>query len=223
MLKEKIAIVTGGASGIGAEIVKVFEAQGASVEVCSIPDCDVSKFDDCQKFVENILNKHGRIDILVNNAGITRDSLMLKMTEDDFKSVIDVNLGGTFNMTKNVLPAMLKTRQGRIINMASVMGVVGNAGQANYSASKAGIIGFTKSVAKEAGSRGITSNAIAPGFIGTAMTQKLPEKVREEYVKRVSLRREGTPNDVANAALFLASDMGSYVTGQVIVVDGGLI
>lgn len=223
LLKDKIAVITGGTQGIGAGIAEEFERQGAICEVFDYTTCDVTDFEACEKKVKEILEKHGRIDILVNNAGITRDKLMLKMTNEDFAAVINVNLTGAFNMTKSVLPSMLKARAGRIINISSVMGIAGNAGQANYAASKAGLIGFTKSVAKEVGARGITSNAIAPGYIRTAMTDGLPDSVKEEFLKSVDLKRMGEAEDVANAAVFFASEMASYVTGQVLVVDGGLI
>jgi 3-oxoacyl-[acyl-carrier protein] reductase len=223
LLKDKVAIITGGTQGIGAGIADEFKKQGAICEVFDYTTCDVTDFEACEKLVNEIMEKHGKIDILVNNAGITRDKLMLKMSPEDFEAVINVNLTGTFNMTKCILPSMLKARAGRIINISSVMGIAGNAGQANYSASKAGIIGFTKSIAKEVGARGITSNAIAPGFIKTAMTEELPDSVKEEFLKSVDLKRMGETEDVANAAVFLASEMASYITGQVLVVDGGLI
>lgn len=223
MLKGKIAVVTGGSQGIGKAICDKLEANGATIETCSYETCDVSSFQSCENWVKSIIEKHGKIDILVNNAGITRDNLLMRMSEEDFESVLRVNLFGTFNMVKNVLPFMLKAKSGRIVNIASIMGVIGNAGQANYSASKAGIIGFTKSIAKEVGSRGITSNAVAPGFIQTAMTESLDENLKNEYASKIPLKRIGTSEDVANAVLFLTSELSSYITGQVIPVDGGLM
>lgn len=223
MLKGKIAVVTGGSQGIGKAICDKLEANGAITETCSYETCDVSNFQSSENWVKSIIEKHGKIDILVNNAGITRDNLLMRMSEEDFESVLRVNLFGTFNMVKNVIPFMLKAKSGRIVNIASIMGVIGNAGQANYSASKAGIIGFTKSIAKEVGSRGITSNAVAPGFIHTAMTESLDENLKKEYASKIPLKRIGTADDVANAVLFLTSELSSYITGQVIPVDGGLI
>ena len=184
---------------------------------------NVADFDDSQKAIDDIMKDFGRIDILVNNAGITRDTLLMRMTEDQWDAVIAVNLKSVFNLTKAVLQPMLKQKGGTIINMSSVVGVSGNAGQSNYSASKAGIIGFTKSIAKEVGSRNIRCNAIAPGFIITEMTEKLPDDVKSDWINRIPLRRGGTPGDVANTALYLASDLSSYVTGQTIHVCGGML
>lgn len=184
---------------------------------------DVSNFEDAEKMIEQIIEEFGRIDVLVNNAGITKDMLLMRMKKEDFESVIDINLVGTFNVTKNVIPYMMKQREGRIINISSVVGISGNAGQTNYSASKAGIMGFTKSLAKEVGSRNILVNAVAPGFIETQMTDVLKEEVKEEISKTIPLKRMGTVQDVANVVKFLASSDSSYITGQIIQVDGGMI
>ena len=238
---EKIAIVTGSSRGIGAGIarrladdgysvvVNYVSNEGAAVEV--LKDCqngmiykaDVSDFSQCEAMVEAVLEKYGQIDLLVNNSGITRDNLMLKMTNDDFGEVIDKNLVSAFNMTKCVTKTMFKKRAGRIINISSVIGINGNAGQANYAASKAGLIGFTKSIAREYGARSITCNAIAPGFIKTDMTNILPEKYVEEIIKNTSLKKLGETEDIANLVSFLASDKAGFITGQVIAVDGGLV
>ena len=190
---------------------------------CLVVEGDVSKFEDSEKITKQTIEEFGQIDVLVNNAGITKDMLLLRMKEEDFKSVIDVNLCGTFNMTKNVLSYMMKARCGRIINLASVVGISGNAGQSNYAASKAGIIGFTKSLAKELASRNILVNAIAPGFIKTDMTNVLKDDVKDKILEQIPLRREGTAEDVANVVKFLASSDSSYITGQVINVDGGML
>ena len=184
---------------------------------------DVSNFDDAQNMVEEIINNFENIDDLVNNAGITKDMLIMRMKKEDFEQVIDVNLVGTFNITKNVVPYMMKKRDGRIINISSVVGISGNAGQTNYSASKAGIIGFTKSLAKEIGSRNILVNAVAPGFIKTEMTESLPEEVKENINKSIPIKRMGNVRDVANVVKFLASEDSSYITGQVINIDGGML
>ena len=184
---------------------------------------DVSIFDDTANMVNQIINEFGKIDVLVNNAGITKDALLMRMKKEDFEDVINVNLVGTFNVTKNVIPYMIKQRSGRIINISSVVGVSGNAGQTNYSASKAGIIGFTKSLAKEVASRNILVNAVAPGFIETQMTDVLKQEVKEEIAKNIPLRRMGTPEDVANVVKFLAGEQSSYITGQIINVDGGML
>ncbi len=184
---------------------------------------DVSNFDDAQNMVEEIINQFENIDVLVNNAGITKDMLIMRMKKEDFEQVIDVNLVGTFNITKNVVPYMMKKRDGRIINISSVVGISGNAGQTNYSASKAGIIGFTKSLAKEIGSRNILVNAVAPGFIKTEMTESLPEEVKENINKSIPIKRMGNVRDVANVVKFLASEDSSYITGQVINIDGGML
>lgn len=190
---------------------------------CMAIQGDVSNFEDAKNMVEKIIEKFGKIDILVNNAGITRDMLIMRMKKEDFEAVINVNLIGTFNVTKNVIPYMMKQRSGKIINLSSVVGISGNAGQANYSASKAGIIGFTKSLAKELGSRNILVNAVAPGFIQTDMTDVLKDEVKEEISKNIPLKRMGTVQDVANVIKFLASEDSSYITGQVINIDGGML
>ena len=190
---------------------------------CLAVQGDVSSFEDCERFVKEIINEYGKIDVLVNNAGITKDTLLMRMKKEDFESVIDVNLVGTFNVTKNVIPYMMKARCGRIINISSVVGVSGNAGQTNYSASKAGIIGFTKSLAKEIASRNILVNAVAPGFIETNMTDVLKDEVKEAISKQIQLNRMGKAEDVANVVKFLASEDSSYITGQVINIDGGML
>lgn len=192
--------------------VKCFAVQG-----------DVSIFEDCERFVQEVIEEYGQIDVLVNNAGITKDTLLMRMKKEDFESVIDVNLVGTFNVTKNVISHMMKVRSGRIINISSVVGVSGNAGQTNYSASKAGMIGFTKSLAKEVASRNILVNAVAPGFIVTSMTDVLKDEIKDEIAKTIPLKRMGTTKDVANVVKFLASEDSSYITGQVIHVDGGML
>ena len=243
-LDGKTAIVTGGSRGIGRSICLALAKAGANVVTCyangadganeTVRLCeelgvkavamkaDVANYEDVSAMVAKTKDEFGTIDILVNNAGITKDNLMLKMTEADFEQVIDTNLKGAFLFTKDVSKIMLKQRSGRIINISSVVGVFGNAGQVNYAASKAGLIGMTKSVAKELASRGITSNAIAPGFIETDMTAALNESVAEEMLKAIPLKRMGTGDDIANAVVFLASDLASYITGQVICVDGGM-
>lgn len=192
--------------------VKCFAVQG-----------DVSIFEDCERFVQEVIEEYGQIDVLVNNAGITKDTLLMRMKKEDFESVIDVNLVGTFNVTKNVISHMMKARSGRIINISSVVGVSGNTGQTNYSASKAGMIGFTKSLAKEVASRNILVNAVAPGFIVTSMTDVLKDDIKDEIAKAIPLKRMGTTKDVANVVKFLASEDSSYITGQVIHVDGGML
>ena len=239
-MEKKIAIITGGSRGIGAGIARQLSADGYIVVInyvsdenaakAVLADCngmiykaDVSDFTQCEAMVEAVLEKYGQIDALINNAGITRDTLMLKMTNDDFCEVIDKNLVSAFNMTKCVTKAMFKKREGRIINISSVVGLSGNAGQANYAASKAGLIGFTKSIAKEYGARNITCNAVAPGFIKTDMTSALSEQQTENIVKGMSLKRLGEAEDIANLVSFLVSDKAGYITGQVISVDGGMI
>lgn len=243
-LENKTAIVTGGSRGIGRAICLALAKAGANVVTCyassaasadeTVRLCeelgvkalavaaDVSVADDVTKLVDTVKETFGSIDILVNNAGITRDNLLLKMNEADFDQVIDTNLKGAFLCIKGVSKLMLKQRAGKIINISSVVGVRGNAGQVNYSASKAGLIGMTKSVAKELASRGITVNAVAPGFIETDMTAKLPEAVVEETMKSIPMRTIGKCEDVANLVVFLASDEARYITGQVICVDGGM-
>ncbi len=241
----KVAFITGATRGIGRQIAitlakegfdiainyrkenedlietkKLVEAQNAK---CFTVQGDVSSFEDSERMVKEIIEEFNHIDILVNNAGITKDMLLMRMKKEDFESVIGVNLVGTFNITKNVIPYMMKNRSGRIINVSSVVGISGNAGQTNYSASKAGIIGFTKSLAKEVGSRNILVNAVAPGFIETQMTDVLKEEVKEEISKTIPLKRMGTVEDVANVVKFLASKDSSYITGQVINIDGGML
>lgn len=244
MLEGKTAVITGAGRGIGMAIARKFAQNGANVAITDIAVndsvleavkelealgvkahafvSDASDFEMSQKTVDEILAYFGQIDILVNNAGITRDTLMLRMTEDQWDLVLKVNLKSAFNMTHAVLPHMSSRRSGCIINMSSVVGESGNAGQCNYSASKAGLIGLAKSIAKEMGPRGIRANCIAPGFIISDMTAKLPEDVRAQWVKTIPLRRGGTPEDVADVALFLASDLASYVSGQVINCCGGM-
>jgi len=243
-LGERVAFITGGARGIGREIAELFARNGANIALCDINYdgvkqasddirrhnvkvegylLDVSNLKECEEVVKKAVDNFGRIDILVNNAGITRDNLLIRMSEEEFDRVIAINLKGTFNCTKIVSRVMMRQRYGRIINIASIIGIVGNAGQANYAASKAGIIGITKSAAKELASRNITVNAIAPGYIKTEMTEALPEEVRSRMLENIPLGRPGTPSDVASVALFLASEYSSYMTGQVIVVDGGMV
>ena len=244
LLENKTAIVTGSAKGIGKVIATEFARQGAKVVInyCgskeaaletveeikafggkAIPyQADISDYEMSKKMMDDIIKEYGKIDILVNNAGITRDNLILRMSESEFDDVIRTNLKGTFNCIKHVTKYMLKNKSGKIINISSISGVNGIAGQANYSASKAGIIGLTKSFAKEMSSKGININAIAPGFIETDMTKVLNDKYVEEIVKTIPSKRFGRPEDIAKAALFLASDMSDYITGQTLMVDGGL-
>lgn len=245
MLEGKIAVITGASRGIGRAIALKFALEGATVVVnyngskekaeevkteieknggtALIYQCDVSDFEQCEAFIQNVIKECGRIDILVNNAGITRDGLLMKMAEEDFDKVINTNLKGAFNTIRFASRQMLKQRCGRIINMASVVGVTGNAGQANYAASKAGIIGLTKAAAREMASRGITVNAIAPGFIETDMTDVLSDKVKEASVSQIPLGKFGKPEQVAATAAFLASEDAGYITGQVLHVDGGMV
>ncbi len=244
LLVGKTALITGAARGIGKSIAMTFAREGANVAFTDLAvdetteanvkemkamgveakayASNAAKFEEADKLIAEVMKDFGRIDVLVNNAGITRDNLLMRMTEADWDAVITVNLKSVFNMTKAVQRVMLKQRSGSIVNMSSVVGIEGNAGQSNYSASKAGLIGFSKSIAQELGSRSIRVNAVAPGFIATAMTDKLPKEVREGWVKTIPLRREGQAQDVANVCLFLASDLSSYVTGQVISVCGGM-
>ena len=244
MLTDKIAVVTGASRGIGREIAKTLASKGAVVIVnyngstakagevvkeieeaggrAEAMQCNVSDFESAGEMLSAVVKKYGRVDILVNNAGITRDGLLMKMTEADFDAVMDTNLKGAFNCMQHVSRQMLKQRSGRIINMASVVGLMGNAGQANYGASKAGLIGMTKCVARELASRGITCNAVAPGFIVTEMTDVLSDAVKEAMVAQIPLKKFGTTQDVAKTVAFLASDDASYITGQVISVDGGM-
>lgn len=245
MLKGKCAIVTGAAKGIGKAIALKLASLGANivlnyrsseekaieteneikalgVEVLRVKG-DISNISDVENLVNTAKEKFGKIDIMVNNAGITKDTLILRMKEEDFNSVIDVNLKGVFNCLKTITPVMVKQKSGKIINLSSVVGIAGNAGQVNYAASKAGVIGMTKSLAKEIGARGITVNAVAPGFIETDMTEVLGEKFKEETKKAIPLKRLGKPEDVANVVAFLASEDADYITGQVIQVDGGMV
>lgn len=241
----KVAFITGATRGIGRQIAITLAKEGFDIAInyrkenedlietkkmvedqkvkCFTVQGDVSSFEDSERMVKDIIEEFNHIDILVNNAGITKDMLLMRMKKEDFESVIDVNLVGTFNITKNVIPYMMKNRSGRIINVSSVVGISGNAGQTNYSASKAGIIGFTKSLAKEVGSRNILVNAVAPGFIETQMTDVLKDEVKEEISKTIPLKRMGTVEDVANVVKFLASKDSSYITGQVINIDGGML
>ncbi len=241
----KVALITGATRGIGKQIAIKLAKEGYDIAInyrreneelanakaeieknnvkCLTVQGDVSNFEDTKRFVDEVINEFGAIDVLVNNAGITKDMLILRMQKEDFESVIKVNLTGTFNVTKNVVPYMMKKRCGRIINISSVVGISGNAGQTNYSASKAGIIGFTKSLAKEVASRNILVNAVAPGFIETDMTSVLKDDVKAEIAKNIPLKRMGTAEDVANVVKFLASEDSSYITGQVINVDGGML
>jgi 3-oxoacyl-[acyl-carrier protein] reductase len=244
LLEGKTALITGAARGIGKAIALKFAQEGADIAFTDLFDnndfrntiddlkakgikvkgyiSDASKMDQTREVVDRIVKDFDQIDILVNNAGITKDTLLMRMTEDQWDAVISVNLKSVFNFTKCVQPTMLKQRSGSIINISSVVGVSGNAGQSNYAASKAGIIGFTKSVAREVGARNIRCNAIAPGFIVTEMTQKLPEELRNKWIEQIPLKRGGTSDDVANTALYLASDLSSYVSGQVINVCGAM-
>ena len=244
MLNGKIAVVTGASRGIGKAIAMKFAQLGATVVInyngsaqkaeevkqsviadggrAVIKQCNVADYDACEAFIKEVIDQFGRIDILVNNAGITKDGLIMRMSEEDFTSVVDVNLKGTFHCIRFASRQMMKQRSGRIINMSSVVGISGNAGQINYAASKAGVIGMTKSAAKELASRGITVNAIAPGYIETDMTSVLSDKVKEETMKQIPLGRLGHTGDIAAAAAFLASDEAGYITGQVLAVDGGM-
>lgn len=242
LLKDKVAVITGGSRGIGKGIVEHFVAEGAKVvfsyrssseeanqivadlgsdKVVAVKS-DASNMADAQELIKTATDAFGRIDILINNAGITKDNLMLRMSEEEWDMVMNVNLKSVFNLTKSVLRTMLKQRSGSIINMGSVVGVFGNAGQANYAASKAGIIGFTKSIAKEVGSRNIRCNVIAPGFIQTEMTEVLDEKTREAYIASIPLKDFGSVNDIAAACAFLGADGSRYITGQVLSVCGGM-
>lgn len=244
MLKNKIALITGAGRGIGRAIAIALAKEGAEVVInyngseerakevkqtieenggkASIYKCNVSDFTACEAMIKDIVKEYGNLDILVNNAGITKDGLIMKMKEEDFDSVLNVNLKGTFNTIRHSARQMLKQRSGKIINISSVSGILGNVGQANYAASKAGVIGLTKTMARELGSRGITVNAIAPGFVDTEMTEVLSEEIRENACKQIILGRFGKPEDIANTAVFLASDKADYITGQVISVDGGM-
>jgi 3-oxoacyl-[acyl-carrier protein] reductase len=243
--KDKVVVVTGGSRGIGFQIADSFAARGATVVVCATQQarCDqvaaelsekygvvtrgiqvnVAVFEEVEAMVKSVVAGFGRIDVMVNNAGITKDNLLLRMSQDDWNDVINTNLTSIFNTTKAVIRPMLKQKYGRIINMSSVVGVMGNPGQTNYAASKAGMIGFSKSIAKEVGAKGITCNVIAPGFIETDMIESLPKDYLDNIMGQIPLKRLGSSVDVANAVLFLASDLASYITGQVLNVDGGLL
>lgn len=245
MEEEKVVLVTGGSRGIGKEVAMKFAKEGYNVVTNYVSDktdkeklknefeennvkalvlkADVSKTEDVENLVKQAIDTFGKIDVLVNNAGITRDNLLMRMPEEDFDKVIETNLKGTFLVTKAVTKYMMKKRHGSIINLSSVVGVAGNAGQSNYSASKAGIIGFTKSVAKELASRNIRANAVAPGFIETDMTDVLKEDVKEHIYNQIPLKRMGTAKEVAELIYFLGSDNSSYITGQVINIDGGMV
>lgn len=244
MLNGKIAVVTGAGRGIGRAIALKLAALGALVIInyngseekalevvkeieensgkAEAVQCDIGDYEKAGAFLEDVVKKYGKLDILVNNAGITRDNLLMKMSEDDFDAVIHTNLKGVFNCMKHVSRQMIKQKSGRIINISSVSGILGNAGQANYSAAKAGVIGITKSFARECASRGITVNAVAPGFIQTDMTQALSDSVREVSLNQIPMKRFGTAEDIAEAAAFLASESARYITGQVLIVDGGM-
>ena len=245
LLEKKVALITGGSRGIGKSIVEKFASNGCNVAFTynrskssakliesnlSTKELkikgyksDASKYKEAELLVNSVIKDFGKIDILVNNAGITKDNLLMRMSEDDFNEVLDINLNSVFNMTKAVLREFLKNRGGSIINISSVVGLKGNAGQSNYSASKAGIIGFTKSVALELGSRNIRSNVVAPGFIETEMTKSLSEDTLKSWFKSIPLKRGGKPSDIGNVCVFLGSDMSSYITGQTLVVDGGML
>ena len=244
MLKDKNIIVTGATRGIGKEIALTLAQNGANIAINyrnyneeveelinSIKEfgvdaiavkCDV-KSDEVDNFISEVKNHFSSIDVLVNNAGITKDGLLLRMKDEDFNSVLDVNLKGTFNTTKSISPIMIKQKHGKIINISSVVGIVGNAGQCNYAASKAGVIGFSKSVARELASRNINVNVVAPGYIDTDMTKSLPDKVKDEILKSIPMKKMGNPKEVANLVLFLSSSLSDYITGQVINVDGGMV
>ena len=240
-----IAVITGGTRGIGKQIILELAQNGYDIatnyrtENDDLKDlinqvektgakintykCNVSNYENTEEFIKNVISDFGKIDVLINNAGITKDGLLMRMKKEDFEDVVDVNLVGTFNITRNVIPYMIKAKKGKIVNISSVVGVSGNAGQTNYSASKAGIIGFTKSLAKEVASRNITVNAVAPGFIQTKMTDVLKDEVKDEILKQIPLKRFGTTDDVAKVVKFLVSEDSDYITGQVINIDGGML
>lgn len=244
LLKDKVALVTGGGQGIGKAISVRLAKEGANIAVCDINteiagqtakelekmgvqaaafESNVADLKSAEDTVNKVIDNFGRVDILVNNAGVTRDTLLMRMKEEDWDLVLNVNLKGTFNFTKAIVRPMMKQQSGAIVNVASVIGLMGNAGQGNYAASKAGVIGFTKSIAKEVASRNIRVNAVAPGFIATAMTDKLPEDVRNKMLENIPLGRFGEPEDIADVILFLASDLSRYVTGTVVNISGGLV
>ena len=245
LLKDKVAVVTGSSRGIGAATAIKLAEEGADVVInynsdeesaqktaekvrefgrkALVIQGNVAEMDDAQNLIKSTIKEFDRIDILVNNAGITKDGLLLRMKEKDFGDVIDVNLKGTFNCTKQAIRYMMKQRSGKIVNLSSVVGLMGNAGQANYSASKAGVVGFTKSVAREVSKRGINVNAVAPGYINTDMTEELPAKVKEDMLKNIPLDRFGEVEDVANVIMFLVSPLANYVNGQTINIDGGML
>lgn len=244
-MEKGVVLITGGSRGIGKAIANKFAENGYNLVINYVSDStdikslsaefeqkgaqvlfiktDVKDLESCENMIKSAIDKFGKIDVLVNNAGITKDALIMRMKEEDFNKVIDINLKGTFNVTKSVVPFMMKKRSGKIVNLSSVVGVTGNAGQCNYSASKAGIIGFTKSLAKELASRNIRVNAVAPGFIKTDMTDVLSDNVKEEINKQIPMKKMGTPEDVANVVYFLSSNESSYITGQVINIDGGMV
>lgn len=246
MEERRTVLITGGSRGIGKKVAEKFAQKGYNLVINYVSDstnvkelvqelkqeddqeimlikADVTDFASCEQLVKQAIEKLGKIDVLVNNAGITKDNLLMRMKEEEFDKVIEVNLKGTFNMTKNVIPFMMKKRYGKIVNISSVVGVSGNAGQCNYAASKAGIIGFTKSLAKELASRNILANCIAPGFITTDMTAVLSEEVKEKIAEQIPLKKMGTAEEVANAVYFLANEENTYITGQVLNVDGGML
>ena len=245
MGENKVALITGATRGIGKEIALELARNGFDIAAncrninedlndlkkeiesnnvrCEFVEADVANFEQCENMVKQTIEKFGRIDVLVNNAGVTKDGLIMRMKKEDFEAVIDINLTGTFNVTRNVIPYMIKQKSGRIINLSSVVGVAGNAGQTNYSASKAGVIGFTKSLAKEVASRNILVNAVAPGFIDTDMTKVLSDSVKEGINAQIPLKRMGLPKEVAKVVKFLSSEDSSYITGQVINIDGGMV
>ncbi len=245
MDNKKVAVITGGSRGIGKSIAMKFASNGYNLAINYVSDntnidmltsefsklgaevlfvkADVTDFEACNNMIKSVIDKFGKIDVLVNNAGITKDNLLMRMQEEDFDKVIQINLKGTFNVTKAVSSYMMKNRNGRIVNISSIVGVTGNAGQCNYAASKAGIIGFTKSIAKELSSRNILVNAIAPGFIQTDMTDILSNNVKDNILNQIPLKRIGEPQEVANAVYFLGSEENTYITGQVLNVDGGMV
>ena len=245
MEEKKVAIITGGSRGIGKEIAKKFAKENYNLVINYVSEktnteelkkefeelgaevlfikTNVTSYEECEKMAKDAINKFGKIDVLVNNAGVTKDSLLLRMKEEDFDTVINVNLKGTFNVTKACIPYMMKKKSGKIVNISSVVGISGNSGQANYAASKAGIIGFTKSIAKELASRNILANCVAPGYIATDMTNGLSDAVKESINNQIPLKRVGMPEEVAKAVYFLAGEENSYITGQVINVDGGML